>query len=128
MLLPHIPRHPARYHGTREETSGEAVSLGRLAGASDCTLWLDEGGVHFQRPDESGSFLLPRRCLRRAEVRRRGLGTVVDIYWDGAGDVPWVSRFSARRGEDWAAAVEALVAATVRWEHEAQKVSRAPEN
>lgn len=128
MLLPHIPRHPAHYLGTRAEPSGAAVMLGRLVGAGPCTLWLDEGGAHFQRPHDDGPYLIPRRCLLRAEVRRRGLGAAVDIYWTGAGDETWVSRFTARRGDDWPAAVDALRAATARWAEEARRAGRAADN
>jgi len=127
MLLPHIPRHPARYLGTRTE-AGDPVSLGRLAAPGDVTLWLDEGGIHFQRPGELGPFLLPRRCLQRAEVRRRVLRAVVDIYWIGAGSEVWVSTFAARRPDRWPEAVQGLREATEAWEREARSMSRAPEN
>jgi hypothetical protein len=110
MLVPHIPRPPARYLGTRIAATGEPLVLGRLTEPGDCTLWLDEGGIHFQRPDSTAQ-LLPRRCLQRAEIRRAGLRRVVDVWWQGAGADTWISRFTTDAGTDWPAAVEKLIAA-----------------
>lgn len=109
MLLPHIPRHPARYLGTRMAETGETVVLGRLTEPGDCTLWLDEGGIHFQR-ENSPPQLIPRRCLQSATLRRQGLSRVVDITWAGAFGDLWVSRFTSRAA-DWPAAVEKLMLA-----------------
>jgi hypothetical protein len=109
MLVPHIARHPARYLGTRMAETGERVVLGRLTEPGDCTLWLDEGGIHFQRA-ESSAQLLPRRCLQKAEIRRQGLARVVDITWTGARGDRWISRFTATSSE-WPAAVDRLIAA-----------------
>jgi len=109
MLVPHIARHPARYLGTRIAETGQPLALGRLTEPGDCTLWLDEGGIHFQRPGATPQ-LLPRRCLRKAELRRQGLARVVDVTWAGAGQDLWISRFTATTTE-WPSAVEKLIAA-----------------
>jgi hypothetical protein len=110
MLVPHVARHPARYLGTRIAETGEPLELGRLTEPGDCTLWLDEGGIHFDKPG-SGAQLLPRRCLKKAELRRLGLRRVVDVTWTGARGELWISRFTAAPGTDWPSAVEKLIAA-----------------
>lgn len=127
MLIPHIPRHSARYLGTRH-AGGAPVHLGRLAARGRVTLWLDEGGAHFQRADEAGPFLIPRRCLQRAEVRRRLLGHVLELHWTGPDDAPWVSAFVSRSAAQWRDAVRLLREATQVWARESRDISRAPHN
>lgn len=114
MLLPHVARHPVRYLGTWIAESGVRLTLGRLTEAGPCIVWLDEGGVHFDR-GHGNAMLLPRRCLIQARTVRHRLRRVLEIWWRGADNAIWISRFTAQKGVDWEKAVEGLLRGTQIW-------------